>query len=51
MAKYKQTAKTKSYKKDKSIKAMHPGKRKSASGKRYYESRKNRSDKDRRKRI
>lgn len=38
-------------KQDKKIKAKHPGKRKSASGKTYHESRANRSDVNRTKRI
>lgn len=38
-------------KKDKAKKAKHPGKRISATGKRYTENRPNRSDVDRRKRI
>ncbi len=42
--------KSKKYNKklDKKYKAKHPGKRKSNSGKTYYEYRKNRSDVDRR---
>jgi hypothetical protein len=39
-----QTGKTKSSSRDKSRKAMTPGKRRSASGKTYYENRRNRSD-------
>lgn len=38
-------------KQDKRLKAKKAGKRKSASGETYYESRANRSDKDRKKRI
>jgi len=37
--------------KDRKVKAKHPGKRVSKKGKTYYEHRKNRSDKDRRKRL
>jgi hypothetical protein len=36
---------------DKARKALHPGKRKSASGKTYYENRPNRSDKNRTKKL
>lgn len=48
MAKYKrpkQTGKRKSLKLDRKYKAKPPGKRKSKSGKTYYETRRNRSDK------
>lgn len=38
-------------KQDKKLKAKHPGKRKSASGNTYHESRPNRSDVNRRKKI
>lgn len=40
-----------SIKRDKKIKALHAGKRTSESGNVYYENRKNRSDKDRRKKL
>ena len=40
-----------SFKKDKGIKALHEGKRISSEGNTYYEYRKNRSDKDRRKKF
>jgi len=40
-----------SFKKDKGIKALHEGKRISSNGNTYYEYRKNRSDKDRRKKF
>jgi len=46
-----QTGKIKNVKQDKRLKALHSGKRKSKSGKIYYEYRKNRSDKDRRVRL
>ncbi len=39
------------YKRDKKRTAKKPGKRKSKSGKVYYEYRRNRSDRDRRKRL
>jgi len=41
---YKQTGKRRSIKADKNLKAKPPGKRKSASGEIYYETRRNRSD-------
>ena len=46
-----QTGKTKDIKQDKRLKAMKPGKRISKSKKIYYEHRRNRSDKDKRKRL
>lgn len=39
-----QTGKRKSIRADRKRRAMHPGKRKSASGRIYWETRKNRSD-------
>ena len=52
---YKKGGKVKRSKKaiatDKSIKALHAGKRESESGNTYYENRENRSDKDRRKKL
>jgi len=36
---------------DKRYAALHPGKRRSKSGKTYYESRRNRADKNKRKRL
>ena len=50
--KYRQTGVMKSKKLDKKYKALKPGKRIAKKSKKtYYETRKNRSDKDRRKRI
>jgi len=40
-----QTGKRKSVKKDKQLKAVRPGRRLSATGKKYTETRRNRSDK------
>jgi hypothetical protein len=42
---------TKSISRDKKLKAKHPGRRVSKSGKKYTENRSNRSDKDRRRRL
>jgi len=46
-----QSGKVKSIPADKARKAMKPGQRKSKSGKKYWETRKNRSDKNPRRRL
>ncbi len=48
---HRQSGSTKSPAKDRARTAMYPGKRKSAAGKTYWETRKNRSDISKKKRI